>query len=111
MVGAQPQIIHAPPLVAAAEPSNPTWQGSQALYISIYCAPPPTTHLKPLLLAPSLLHTPLLSQGLEQTAQLLIDVSTSIKKLENTYLRCMLEKWVVRDPLWTTAHLLGTHWG
>ena len=49
--------------------------------------------------------------GLAHTTQLLTDVSTSIKQLEDTYVRRMREKGVVRDPLWTTAHMRGAHWG
>ena len=50
-------------------------------------------------LAPILLRVPLSRPGLAHTTQLLMDVSTSIKQLEDTYLWCMREKDVVRDPL------------
>ena len=54
---------------------------------------------------------PLPCPGLAHTTQLLTDVSTSIKQLEDTYLQRMRESKVVRDPLWTTVHVRGAHWG
>ena len=67
--------------------------------------------MDPLPPAPILLHVPLLHPGLAHTTQLLTDISTSINQLEDTYLWHMREKGVVRDPLWTTAHVSRAHWG
>ena len=67
--------------------------------------------MDPLPPAPILLGVPLPHPGLAHTTQLLTDISSSIKQLEDTYLQRMQEKGVIRNPIWTTAHVRGAHWG